>query len=120
MRGAGCRRRCGVVGIYMKRIRVIRRRHIGNGRPVELVVERILRFRKLLDGLPHAASAIGQFLCAEKKEDHNEYDEHIGAGEVSEESEQGRSGHSFVAFMFVALGRVGRNGRFPFDGSFSP
>lgn len=86
----------------MKRVRVIRRRHIRNGRPVQLVVERILRFRKLLDGLPHAASELGQFLCAEKKEDDNEYDEHIGAGEVSEESEHGRGGHSFVTFSFCS------------------
>ena len=82
-------------------------------RPVQFIVQGILGFGELFHGLPHPTREFRKFFRTEQKEDNNEDDEHIRAGEVSEKSEQGRGGHSIFTFLFVALGWGCRNGRFP-------
>ncbi len=104
----------------MMRIRVIGMRGVRNDRPIQFIMQGILSLGELFDRLPHPTSKFRKFLRAEQKKDDNEDDEHIRAGEVSEESKQGRRGHSFIASLFVALGWPCRNGRFPPLLSFSP
>lgn len=102
-----------VMRISMVWIRVVSVGSVRDDRPVQFIVQGILGFGELFHGLPHPTREFRKFFRTEQKEDNNEDDEHIRAGEVSEKSKQGISGHSFVAFLFVALGWPCRNGRFP-------
>ena len=108
------------MGIPVMWIRVMGMRGIRNDRTIQFIMQGVLRLGELFDGLSHPTSKLRKFLRTEQKKDDNEDDEHIRAGEVSEESKQGRRGHSFIAFPFVALGWPCRNGRFPPLLSFSP
>ncbi len=102
------------------RIRVIGMRGVRNDRPIQFIMQGVFGLGELFDRLSHPTCKFRKFLRAEQKKDDNEDDEHIRAGEVSEESKQGRRGHSFIASLFVALGWPCRNGRFPPLLSFSP